>query len=142
MEIKEILNVAVYQQNIIWENPDANFEKVERKVREYVSMLPSDGGEKPDVIVVPETFSTGFGDHMVRQAEEPEGGAFRFALKMARCYDALFVGTWTVLEDGVVYNRLHLVRPDGTYDYYDKAHTFRMSSEASQLGRGRSSSHL
>ena len=39
-------------------------------------------------------------------------------------------------EGGVVYNRLHLVRPDGGCDTYDKGHTFRMSSEASQIGRG------
>ena len=90
-----------------------------------------------DVLVVPETFTTGFGDHMARQAEAPEGATYRFALQMAQRYDALFVGTWTVKEAGLVYNRLHFVYPDGRYETYDKAHTFRMSSEASQLERGR-----
>lgn len=136
MEKKETLNIALYQQNIVWEAPEANFCKVEKAFDEYASSLPSDGSQRPDILVVPETFSTGFGDHMARQAEPPKGATYDFALQMARKYDALFAGSWTVRENGVVFNRLHLVFPDGTYDYYDKAHTFRMSSEASQLGRG------
>ena len=132
---KENLNIALFQQNIVWENPEANFRKVEEAYESYIAGL-SDSTQKPDVLIVPETFSTGFGDHMARQAEEPQGPAYDFALSMAKRYDALFVGTWTVREDGVVYNRMHLVRPDGSFDCYDKGHTFRMSSEASQIGRG------
>ena len=136
MNPKENLNIALFQQNIVWENPEANFDKVAKAFDDYISALPSDGSQNPDILVAPETFSTGFGDHMARQAEKPQGPTYDFALSMARRYDALFAGSWTVREGGTVYNRLHLVRPDGTCDYYDKAHTFRMSSEASQLGRG------
>ena len=121
-------DIALYQQDIAWENPEANYHKVEEAFANI---------NNADMIVVPETFSTGFGEQMARQAEEPLGRTFDFALSMARRHNALFAGTWTVKVDGVVFNRLHLVRPDGNYDYYDKAHTFRMSSEASQLGRGR-----
>lgn len=125
---KEELHIALYQQDIAWEDTLANHAKVE----EAFSCI-SDS----DVLVVPETFSTGFGDHMARQAEAPFGPTYDFAVAMAKKHDALFAGTWTVREEGVVYNRMHLVRPDGSCDTYDKAHTFRMSSEASQLGRGR-----
>ena len=127
---KERLNIALYQQDIEWENPDSNCRKVEEAFASAVAVGDA------DVLVVPETFTTGFGDHMARQAEDPCGATYDFALSMARRYDALFAGTWTVRENGVVYNRLHLVRPDGSFDYYDKGHTFRMSSEASQIGRG------
>ena len=126
--MKEDLHIAIYQQDIAWENPQANYERVEKAFAAI--------GES-DILVVPETFSTGFGDHMARQAEKPFGATYGFAVEMARKHDALFAGTWTVRENGVVYNRMHLVRPDGGCDTYDKAHTFRMSSEASQLGRGR-----
>ena len=129
---KKELTIALYQQDIVWENPAANYAKIEKT---FASALD---GEKADLLVVPETFNTGFGDHMARQAEEPLGPTFEFALSMAKKHDALFAGTWTVKENGVVFNRLHLVRPDGSHDCYDKAHTFRMSSEASQLGRGTS----
>lgn len=129
MDKKPELHIAIFQQDIVWEDPDANCVKV----REAFKDLPA---SEVDVMVVPETFNTGFGDHMARQAEAPFGPTYRFACEMASSKDALFVGTWTVREEGKVYNRLHMVRPDGSCDTYDKGHTFRMSSEASQLERG------
>lgn len=125
--MKEELHIALYQQNIAWEDPVANYRMVEEAFA---------GVGECDIMVVPETFSTGFGDHLARQAEEPSGETYDFAVEMARKHDALFAGTWAVCEDGLVYNRMHLVRPDGSCDTYDKGHTFRMSSEASQLARG------
>lgn len=122
------MTIAFFQQDIVWENPEANFRKVESALAALRQPV--------DIIVVPETFSTGFSDNMAAMAETAGGPAFRFAARMARQHDALFVGTWTVQEEGRVYNRLHWVRPDGTFGSYDKGHTFRMSSEASQLARG------
>lgn len=127
------MTVAYYQQDIAWERPQENFRKVEDAFAKV--------GREADILVVPETFTTGFSDNMADMAEEPEGETFRFAVKMAQAHDALFVGTWTVktvnaLGNEVVFNRLHWVRPDGSYGYYDKGHTFRVSSEASQLERG------
>ena len=123
------MNIAYYQQNIVWEAPIDNRAKVEQA---FCSL-----SEKIDVMVVPETFTTGFSDNMAAMAEPPEGDTLAFARRMARQFDALFVGTWTVrMDDGTVFNRLHWVYPDGSYGFYDKAHTFRMSSEHAQLGRG------
>ena len=129
--MKEELTVACYQQDIAWEQPDVNRHMVEEA---FASL-----GCEADILMVPETFTTGFSDNMAAMAEEPEGETYRFAHRMARLHDALFVGTWTVKTGSGprrVVNRLHWVRPDGTYGYYDKGHTFRMSSEASQLERG------
>ncbi len=129
--MKEELTIACYQQDIAWEQPDVN----RRMVEEAFASL----GCEADILMVPETFTTGFSDNMAAMAEEPEGETYRFAHRMARLHDALFVGTWTVKTGSGprrVVNRLHWVRPDGSYGYYDKGHTFRMSSEASQLERG------
>lgn len=129
--MKEELTIACYQQDIAWEQPDVN----RRMVEEAFASL----GCEADILVAPETFTTGFSDNMAAMAEEPEGETYRFAHRMARLHDALFVGTWTVKTGSGprrVVNRLHWVRPDGSYGYYDKGHTFRMSSEASQLERG------
>lgn len=125
------MTVACFQQDIAWEQPGTNRAMVEE------AFAPL--GERADVLIVPETFTTGFSDNMAVMAEPPEGETYRFAHRMARKHNALFVGTWTVAvgegKKGVV-NRLHWVMPDGSYGYYDKAHTFRMSSEAEQLERG------
>lgn len=130
---QENLTISFFQQDIRWEDPEANY----RLVEQHFDSL----AQKPDILVVPETFTTGFGDTMASLAEEPQGPSYQFACQMAKKHDALFVGTWCVRDNDihgtpVVYNRLHWVKPDGTFGYYDKAHTFRMSSEAAQLARG------
>lgn len=126
----ETLSIACLQHDTVWENPEANRQQVEAA---FASLQ-----HPVDLLVVPETFTTGFSDNMAAQAEPPEGDTYRWACQLAQQHNALFVGTWTVClpDSQQVINRLHWVRPDGTYGFYDKAHTFRMSSEASQLARG------
>ena len=124
------MRVAIYQQDIVWESPSDNY----KLVASALSDMPS----QVDMIVVPETFTTGFCDRLTQLAEPCEGATLDFARQMAKSHEALFVGTWPVKEgDDRVYNRLHWVMPDGCYGFYDKAHTFRMSCEGSQLSRGR-----
>lgn len=132
MQQQKMFQVAVLQQDIVWEDPVANFRHVEKVFDEALSGQNC----RPDLMVMPETFTTGFGDQMARQAEQAQGATYTFVRSLAQKYDAMVAATWTVKEDGLIYNRLHLVSPDGLCNYYDKAHTFRMSSEASQLARG------
>lgn len=119
--------ITLYQQNIIWGDPEANRCRVE----EVLSSVP-----KSDIFVVPETFTTGFGDHMAALAEDHEGPTLQWARRMAEKHHLLFVGTWIVKEGGQCYNRLHWVYPSGEYGHYDKGHTFRVSGEADQIARG------
>lgn len=119
--------ITLYQQDILWGNSTGN----RRKVEEVLSSIP-----KSDIFVVPETFSTGFGDHMASLAEEQEGPTLQWAREMASKHDLLFAGTWIVKKNGLCYNRLHWVYPDGSYRTYDKGHTFRVSGEADQIARG------
>ena len=122
------MNIALFQQNICWNDRQGNYDRVCERLSALANPV--------DVIVLPETFSCGFGDNMVEMAEPQEGPSMRFASEMAREYDALFVATWPVRVGEKVYNRLHWVRPDGTYGFYDKAHTFRVSGEADIIARG------
>ncbi len=126
-----MLTVAFFQQDIAWEDPQANYDAVEQAFGDAIGFRNA-----LDILVVPETFNTGFGDSMASMAETSQGPTFAFAQHMARRYNALFVGTWTVRQGGKVYNRLHWVAPNGSYGYYDKAHTFPMSSEAMLLAAG------
>lgn len=119
--------ITFYQQDIAWGNPEAN----RRDVEAAIAAAP-----KSDLFVVPETFTTGFGDHMASLAEPPEGSTLQWAIKMAAQHDLLFVGTWIVREGDRCFNRLHWVYPTGEYGTYDKGHTFRVSGEADQIARG------
>ena len=119
--------ITLYQQDIRWHEPEENRQRVESALA---------AAPKSDIFVVPETFTTGFGEGMVGLAEEPDGDTLQWARRMAAQYDRLFVGTWIVREEGRCYNRMHWVRPDGSYGTYDKAHTFRVSGEYDVIARG------
>ena len=119
--------ITLYQQDIRWHEPEENRQRVESALA---------AAPKSDIFVVPETFTTGFGEGMVGLAEEPDGDTLQWARRMAAQYDRLFVGTWIVREEDRCYNRMHWVRPDGSYGTYDKAHTFRVSGEYDVIARG------
>jgi len=122
------LNITIFQQDIVWGDPDANRHAVEK----YLSTV----SQHTDLFIVPETFTTGFGDHMATLAEQPQGHTLQWAQQMAAEHNFVFVGTWIVRDGECCYNRLHWVFPNGNFSYYDKAHTFRVSGEADQIARG------
>lgn len=122
------LTITFYQQNIVWGDAEAN----RRAVEDSMFLVP----HNTDLFVVPETFTTGFGDHMALLAEKPLGPTLRWAQQIASKHNFLFVGTWIVREGDKCYNRLHWVYPNGSFGYYDKAHTFRVSGEYDIIARG------
>ncbi len=120
--------ITLYQQDIRWHEPKEN----RRRAEAALAAAP-----ESDIFVVPETFTTGFGEGMTDLAEEPDGSTLQWARRMAAQYNRLIVGTWIVREDDRCYNRMHWVRPDGSYGTYDKGHTFRVSGEYDVIARGR-----
>ena len=121
------LTITFYQQDIVWGDAEANRQRVEKALA---------SAPKSDLFIIPETFTTGFGNHMASLAEEQEGPTLQWAKAMAARYDLLFVGTWIVREGDKCYNRMHWVFPNGTFGWYDKAHTFRVSGEYDIISRG------
>ena len=122
------LRVTFFQQDIVWGDAEAN----RRAVEDSLFLVP----HNTDIFVVPETFTTGFGDHMAALAENPMGPTFRWAQQLASKRNFLFVGTWIVREGDKCYNRMHWIYPNGSFGYYDKAHTFRVSGEYDIISRG------
>lgn len=131
LPMNDLLKITYYQQDILWQAPEENRAKVKAALERM------DG--RTDIFVVPETFTTGFGDGMGQMAEEEGGETYRFMRQMAAEHDCLTVGTWVVRDghNGRTYNRLHWVAPDGAGGHYDKAHTFRVSGEDRQVARGK-----
>jgi omega-amidase len=62
-------------------------------------------------------------------AEVMDTTTTRWMKMMAAQTGALVIGSFAVKEQGNFYNRLLCVRPDGTYESYDKRHLFRMGAE-------------
>lgn len=122
------LHIAFLQQNIIWENPRANFASIERKL--------SETSEHFDLLILPETFNTGFSQNAKTLAEQPYGNTFAWCKKISGKYGCKVIASWYVAENGHVYNRLFCIDGSGEVAHYDKHHTFRLSTESHDVCRG------
>ncbi len=117
--MKESLRVTLVQSNLHWEDISANLEMFSAKL-EHV--------HQTDLIVLPETFTTGFCMN-VKLAEEMDGQAVQWMRATATSKDSVVCGSVMIKEDGRYYNRFIWMQPDGTHYIYDKHHLFCISEE-------------
>lgn len=81
-----------------------------------------------DVIILPETFATGFDPS--RKISEEEGPMIKdWMERMAFRSQAAITGSVAWSEGGKVFNRMLFVTPEGTFRHYDKRHLFTMAHE-------------
>ena len=69
--MKQILNISVCQTDVLWENPDGNRKRLEGLILEHIDSVKP--GLRPDLLVLPEFFTTGFTSN-VKYAEPESGG--------------------------------------------------------------------
>ena len=92
--------------------------------------------EKPDLIVLPEMFSTGFVVEPFDIAEPMDGTAMQWLSSQAKASGCTITGSLAITENGKYYNRLIWMRPDGSFETYDKRHLFRMGNEHERFEQG------
>lgn len=138
------MNIALYQQDIVWLDPDANYTKMEDVLRRNPSI---------DLLVMPEMCTTGF-------VTQPESCNIESALdveqrllRLARQYNTALAGSFAVQVNGSRpaadiaqaadiartadaaqtagsnRNRLYFVTPEGGVYHYDKHHLFTPGQE-------------
>lgn len=87
-----------------------------------------------DLYVLAETFATGF---MTTGAHRSGAAILSWMQQQAQRLDAAIAGSVAFNdEEGLMRNRLFFVRPDGTYDYYDKRHLFGYAGESDEYAAG------
>jgi omega-amidase len=116
------LKITVFQGYLFWENTDKNLQNISLRLSGGIR-------EKTDLIILPEMFSTGFTMDAERLAEPMDGKTTKWMHKIAQQYDCTVTGSIIIKEKDKYYNRLIWMRPDGTYDYYDKRHLFALGKE-------------
>lgn len=116
-----ILKITTFQAYLFWENIDKNLQNLALRL--------SGIREKTDLIILPEMFSTGFSMNTTALAEEMNGKTMTWMLKQAERFESVITGSLIIKEKGKFYNRLIWMRPDGTYEKYDKRHLFAMARE-------------
>jgi omega-amidase len=124
----ENLNISIVQSELFWEDKEKNLQNFSVKIS---------GIEKTDLIVLPEMFSTGFTMNSSACAEKMDGSTLKWMEKTAREKNCVITGSLIIEEDGKYFNRLIWMKPDGTFEHYDKKHLFRMAKEHEHYSAGR-----
>lgn len=122
------LRVTLAQQAPVWSDPAANRARLEA--------LLSPLAGKTDLIVLPETFTTGFTMAVESVAEPAAGPTVRWLQSLSRTLDAAVTGSVITSEGGKYYNRLLWATPEGMR-HYDKRHLFRFGHENDHFTAGR-----
>lgn len=115
------LKVALVQTNLHWEDKQVNFKMLDEKLTGITT--------KPDIIVLPEMFSTGFSMQPEKFAEKIDGESVNLMQQKASQLNAVITGSLIIEENGAFYNRLIWMQPDGNMSWYDKRHLFSMAGE-------------
>lgn len=115
------MRISIVQSALHWEDPASNRAMFEAK------LLPLKG--QTDLVVLPEMFSTGFSMNASNLAEPMDGPTVDWMRSVAATLDAAVTGSFICSDGGKHFNRLLFMRPDGSFDLYDKKHLFGMSGE-------------
>lgn len=124
-----MLRVSIVQSTLVWENPDQNRANFTQK------LAPLTG--QTDLVVLPEMFSTGFSMQAEQLAEPMDGPTMRWLAEQALVLNAAVTGSFVCSEGGHFYNRLVFMRPDGSFDTYDKKHLFTLAGEQEHYTPGK-----
>lgn len=125
---KRVMKVSVIQQDIIWGDPEQNIQHLD-------SLLAA--AEHADLYVLPEMFTTGFATYEETKVEGEASVGVQWMKGKAAEMGAAIAGSVAFDPgDGKLVNRLFFVRPDGSFDYYDKKHLFRYGGEHQRFNAG------
>jgi predicted amidohydrolase len=102
----------------------------------YGNLVRSLAGRGSDLVVLPETFLSGFTNETLHNAERMDGEALPWLRDLAAGIGAVITGSIVVREGDRHFNRLLWMRPDGTFEIYDKRHLFRMADEHTRYAGG------
>lgn len=125
------MKITLYQQDIIWRNPSANYEKIEAQLK----ALPD-----TDLLIMPEMCTTGF--DMRPGSLESHQRVLAKLQHLAQMYNTALCGSLAVEEgngmqsieaageetDSRLYNRCYFVTPRDAV-WCDKRHPFRVGGE-------------
>lgn len=124
----ELLTVTLVQAPLEWNDKLKNLA--------YFSMELNKLTVKTDLIVLPEMFATGFVTDPLESYETMDGTVVRWMKETAVRMNCVVTGSVTVKVDNNYFNRLIWMRSDGSYEYYDKRHLFRMGNEHLRFSSG------
>jgi len=124
-----MLHIGFIQTKLFWQDKPSNLSWFEEKINKFIG--------KPDIIILPEMFNTGFSMETERLAENMHDLTMDWMKKMSADKNAVIVGSLIIKENERYFNRLIWMNPDSSFEYYDKRHLFRMANEHEHFSEGK-----
>ena len=125
MIIGRKLNISLIENDVIWNDKDANFKNLENSLKS----IP----QGTDIVVLPELFSTGFNledsEQMKELAERNTQETIQQLKIYAKQYGIAIAGSFMARTADKIYNRAFFVESGGDETYYDKRHIFSIGGE-------------
>ena len=115
------LQIATLQYDIRWENQASNLNTID----ELLSQIEPE----TDLVILPETFSTGFTMNVRSMAETMDGETVSWMQNRAEVHQCDIIGSLIIEAEGQYYNRLIWMSPQGIREVYDKRHLFALAGE-------------
>ncbi|TKR34208.1 amidohydrolase [Luteimonas gilva] len=125
----ENLRISLVQGATRWHDPAGN--------RDYYADLIAPLHGTTDLVLLPETFTSGFSNEAIGQAETMDGPTVAWIKAQAKKLDAAVAGSVQLRTPQGVFNRLLWATPDGGLKHYDKRHLFRYAKEHERYAGGR-----
>ncbi|KIV54862.1 hypothetical protein TS65_18605 [Aneurinibacillus migulanus] len=126
--------IAMIQMDIVFGSPEQNRERVREKFEKIKELTP-----KPDIVLLPELWDTGYDLKRLDEIADPNGAYTREMLaELANQYGVYIIGG-SVAEQKAegTYNTSFVFAPDGQLIHeYRKAHLFRLMEEEKYLQAG------
>lgn len=117
------MKVTCCQLDIVWEDKEANFSKIE-------AMIASANLPVGSLFVLPEMFATGFSFNLGLTAENPGGSTESFMAGLARKFSIYVIGGLVSFRDSQPSNQSVLFSPKGELiDRYSKIFPFSGADE-------------
>ena len=122
------LRVSIVQGETRWRDPAGN--------RDYYAGLIAPLHGTSDLVVLPETFTSGFSNDAVGEAEDMDGPTVAWIRAQAAQLDAAVTGSVQLRTPHGVFNRMLFALPDGGLAHYDKRHLFSFAREHERYAAG------
>jgi len=122
------LRISLVQGDTRWHDPAGN--------RAYYGALLAPLAGQTDLVILPETFTSGFSNEAIDKAEGMDGPTVAWIREQAVLLGAAVTGSVQLRVGQGVYNRLLWATPDGELQHYDKRHLFRYGNEHLRYAAG------
>ena len=122
------LKLLALQSDLFWENPEQNLLQFTNQIKNNF--------DKHNIIILPETFTTGFPIDPHYFAENIDGETVSWMRNIATSYDTHITGSLLIKTGNSYANTLIWMMPDGQFKSYKKRHVFSMGGEHERITPG------